>query len=341
MQYLLYRLLYRQYFIHTEGIKKFAERCTNKYVSTMAVRKTNILTTYIQVLRQEREKRKQEFMECEDLDRMDDGSFAIRRRKSRRMKVVVYVTLLFEIFLNYISTLIFIQGEGLLYVLVRWGLSIILALAAMLVTDGILTKLLPEESVRVKGHAARHEDDESYNRNLRTKRYIGLVILPVLLVMVEIAIIGVSRERALDIEGGRSGNILFYGFILLSMALPVIAGYFKWDSEQHGKLFQNTLNYYRAEKLLHVLNLIIIANMKDVKEIVDNSIRRSWEKFSRFRLYKENYNLKRDHPKEHYPADLETFKDTALEHFGTEVKFILSALEPQKEITPEPVAELH
>jgi hypothetical protein len=125
------------------------------------------------------------------------------------------------------------------------------------------------------------------------------------------------------------------------MALPVIAGYFKWDSEQHGKLFQNTLNYYRAEKLLHVLNLIIIANMKDVKEIVDNSIRRSWEKFSRFRLYKENYNLKRDHPKEHYPADLETFKDTALEHFGTEVKFILSALEPQKEITPEPVAELH
>ncbi|HEY9047558.1 MAG TPA: hypothetical protein VIN08_16745 [Ohtaekwangia sp.] len=341
MQYLLYRLLYKQYFINTEGIKKFSERCTNKYIGTAAARKTTILTTYIQVLNKEREKRKQEFLECVDLDRMDDGSFAIRRRKSRRMKIVVYVTLLFEIFLNYISTLIFIQGEGLLYILVRWGLSIILALAAMLVTDGILTKLLPEESVRVKGNSSRHEDDESYNRNAKTKRYIGLVILPILLVAVEIAIIGVSRERAIDIEGGRSGNILFYGFILLSMALPVIAGYFKWDSEQHGKLFQNTLNYYRAEKLLHILNLIVIANMKDVKEIVDNSIRMSWEKFSRFKLYKENYNIKKSIPREEHNEDLETYKENALEHFGTEVKYILEALEPQKKNDPEPVVLIH
>ncbi len=342
MQHLLYRLLYRQFFINTEGIKYFADRCTNKYIGTIAVKLTNILTTYIKVLKQEREKRRQQFAECEELDRMDDGSFAIRRRKSRRMKLVVYITLLFEIFLNYISTLIFIQGDGLLYILVRWGLSIILALAAMLVTDGILTKLLPEESVRVKGNSSNHEDDESYIKNARTKRYIGLAILPILLIAVEVAIVGVSRERAIDIEGGRSGNVLFYGFILLSMALPVIAGYFKWDSEQHGKLFQNTLNYYRAEKLLHILDLIVLANMKDVKEVVDNSIRKAWEKFNRFKLYKENFNTRKNIPREdlsgHYVNDLETFKENALNHFGTEVRDILDELEPVSKNTPEAIA---
>lgn len=345
MQHLLYRLLYRQHFLNTEGIKYFADRCTNKYIGIGAVKQTNILTTYIKVLKQEREKRRQQFLECEDSDRMDDGSFALRRRKSARMKLVVYVTILFEIFLNYISTLIFIQGDGLLYILVRWGLAIILALAAMLVTDGILTKLLPEESVRIKGNSSNHEDDESYIRNAKTKRYIGLAILPILLIAVEIAIIGVSRERAIDIEGGRSGNILFYGFILLSMALPVIAGYFKWDSEQHGKLFQNTLNYYRAEKLLHILDLIIIANMKDVKEVVENSIRKAWEKFSRFKLYKENYNARKNIPREdisgHYATDLDSFKENAFDHFGSEVKDILYELEPVSKDIPEPAAAGH
>lgn len=339
MQHLLYRILYRQFFINTEGIKYFADRCTNKYIGTTAVKLTNILTTYIKVLKQERERRRQHFAECEELDRMDDGSFAIRSRKSRRMKLVVYVTILFEIFLNYISTLIFIQGDGLLYILVRWGLSIILALAAMLVTDGILTKLLPEESVRVKGNSSNHEDDESYIKNARTKRYISLVILPILLIAVEVAIVGVSRERAIDIEGGGSGNVLFYGFILLSMALPVIAGYFKWDSEQHGKLFQNTLNYYRTEKLLHILDLVVIANMKDVKEVVDNSIRKAWEKFNRFKLYKENYNTRENIPREdlstHYANNLETFKENALNHFGTEVRDIIDDLEPVAKDAPE------
>ena len=331
MSYLIYKLRFKQFFLNPEGIKLFADRCVNKYVSKAAVYKANVLTTYVTVLKEERAKRNLEFIECEKSDRMDDGSFALKRKKSKRMKIVVYVTIIFEIFLNYISTLIFIQGDGLLFILARWFIAIGLAWGAMLVADGILTKILPEESVRVKGSNSKVEDDDNYEKNSKTKRLIGLILLPILLVAVEIMIVGVSKARALDFEGGKSGDVLFYGFILLSMALPIIAGYFKWDSEHHGKLYQNTLIYNKTQKLLHILNLIITANMKDIKGVVENSIRKSWEVFSKFKLYKENFNNEKSIPKEdisnHFSNSSESFKNEALGYFGYEVKDILKELE--------------
>lgn len=334
MSYFIYKIRFKQFFLNPEGIKLFADKCVNKYVSKAAVNKANVLTTYVAILKEEQAKRKIELQECEKEDRMDDGSFALKRKNSKRMKVVVYITIVFEIFLNYISTLIFIQGDGLSFMLMRWGLSIMLALGAMLVTDGLLKKILPEDSVRIKGTNSKIEDDDNYEKNSKTKRIIGLVLLPVLLIFVEICIIGVSQARALDIEGGRSGGMLFYGFILLSMALPIIAGYFKWDSEHHGKLYQNTLSYNKAQKLLHILNLIITANMKDVKGVVENSIRKSWEIFSKFKLYKENFNQEKSFPKEdiskHYSSSAENFNIEALGYFGNEVKDILKELELQQ-----------
>ncbi len=96
------------------------------------------------------------------------------------------------------------------------------------------------------------------------------------------------------------------------MALPVIAGYFKWDAEHHGKLYQNTLSYNKAQKLLHILNLIITSNMKDVKGVVENSTRKSWEVFSKFKLYKENFNQEKSITKEdiskHYSSSVEKFQ---------------------------------
>lgn len=191
MSYFIYKIRFKQFFLNPEGIELFADRCVNKYVSKAAVNKANVLTTYVTVLKEERTKRNLELQECEKSDRMDDGSFALKRKKSTRMKIVVYVTIMFEIFLNYISTLIFIQGDGLLYILVRWGLAIILALAAMLVTDGLLTRILPEDSVRIKGSNSKAEDDDNYEKNAKAKRIIGLILLPILLIAVEVAIVGV------------------------------------------------------------------------------------------------------------------------------------------------------
>jgi len=334
MSYLFYKLKFNQYFLNIEGIQAFANRCITKYVSKAAVKRANRLTMHVTVTKEERGKCRVELLSCEQSDRMDDGSFVIKRKKSKGQKLIVYFAILFEIFLNYVSTLIFIQGEGLLFVLVRWGLAIILTLAAMLSTDAFLRNLLPEDSVRVKGTGSQNEDFEIYKRNAKKKRVIGLIVSSICLIFFEIAIIGVSRKRAIDIEGGNITDILYYGFILLSMGLPIIAGYFKWDSEQHGKLYQNTLNYYKTRKLVHSLELIVTANMKDVKSVVENSIRNAWDIFSRFKIYKENYNRKNNIEKEnldiHYSRDAESFKNKALSYFGNEVIEILNDLERNK-----------
>jgi|GEM_PF-2346812 len=330
MKHLYYTTVYRQFFLNTEGIKLFAERCINYYVSKGAVTKANLLTSYVKILKEERSMRREEFITCSKSDRMDDGSFAMKRKRSKSMMVAVYFAIVFEIFLNYVSTLIFIQGDGLLFILVRWGLSIILAIAGMLVTDALLSRSLPDEAVRIKGSDSKFEDDVFHSKREKSKRVISLIILPFLLIAIEWAIVGVSEARALDIEGGRAGGILYYGLILLSMALPVIAGYFKWESEQHGKIYQNTLNYHKTSKLIHILDLSIVATMKDVKDVVEYSTMKAWQVFARFKLYKENYNAKHNVTKEicelHYCKNASTFAEEAISRFGDDVFLILKEL---------------
>jgi hypothetical protein len=328
--FIIYRIIFFKFFKSEKGISEFAERCINKYVKRCPRFKVASLVKYVEVLENEKERKKIEFKKIENVDRMDDGAFALQRKKTKRLTRVVWITVLFEIFLNYISTLIFIQGEGLLYLLVRWGLAIILTLAAMLVTDGLLTKILPEEPVRVRGNNNQNTDIYE-EENSRIKKLVGLILLPVLLILVEIAIIGVAHARALDIEGGVPGGILYYGFILLSMALPIIAGYFKWESEHNGRLYQNTILYYQNFNEFNILKGIIIANIRDLKNVIERSINKAWTVSYRFRRYKLIYNKKRDIIED--ISEIETFKkfrEKALNDFEEKIIKIINIQIPEQ-----------
>lgn len=335
MIYFYYRIRFRQFFLNQEGLKSFAERCKNVYAGMSTKRKVSNLTSYVKILKEEHEKHSKDFIEYSKLDRMDNSSFSIKKSKSKRVKFLVYVLILFEIFLNYLSTLIILEGDSFLLILARWAISIGVALITMLTFDSLLTKLLPEESVKLKGTTTeRNEDDEYlYKRTAKSKRIVSLILLPIVLIAFEILIIGISNARAIDIEGGTKKGVLYYGFILFSMALPIIAGYFKWDSEQHGKLYKNTLQYHRSLKLMHIVNLAIISAMKDIKTIIEDKTSTAWRIFSRFKLYKENYNRKRDISEstlDHYCKSLELFSAKILDSFGDEVKEILIELQAIK-----------
>jgi hypothetical protein len=117
----------------------------------------------------------------------------------------------------------------------------------------------------------------------------------------------------------------------MAVALPLLAGYFKWDSKQNGKIYQNTLTYYKTRKLIHVLDLAIVSTMKDIKNIVDVSVKKAWMVFEKFKLYKENYNYKNNIPKEeitsHYCNNIQTFTIHGLARFSDDVNTILRELQ--------------
>jgi len=326
--YICYRIKFWSFFKHKTGIQKFANEYIHRYILAKG-RSALFLENYLNILEEERKKN---IDNCKELkpEIMDYGEFLIKIKKTKSLTRIVWVTVLFEIFLNYISTLIFIQGEGLLYLLIRWGLSIILTLSAMLVTDGLLTKILPDESGRRRGNRNGLQVNLNKENYLNIKKLVGLIVLPILLIFVEIAIIGVAHARALDIEGGVSGGILYYGFILLSMALPIIAGYFKWESEHNGEQYQESIKYYQNKNAIPILDSIITANHGEIKIIVENSIRKAWVLFSRFKLYKENYNAKKDLTEDlnnHYAKNFESFREEGLNYFGIPIKKIIKTLE--------------
>jgi len=331
--YIIYRILFFKFFASEKGITEFAESRINKYVKRCPGFKIGLLVKYVEELEKQKEIKKNWLDVNVKISKMGEGEFALQRKKTRRLIRVVWITVLFEIFLNYISTLIFIQGEGLLYLLVRWGLAIILTLAAMLVTDGLLTKILPEEQVGNKENY--NENNELYEKqNSRIKKLVGLILLPILLILVEIAIIGVAQARALDIEGGDPGGVLYYGFILLSMALPIIAGYFKWESEHNGLKYQNTIIYYQNYNDFNILNSIIIANIRDLKNVIERSINKAWTISFRFRRYKLIYNKKREiNENISEIEDFIKFKVKALKDFDTKtIKIINLPIIDQKSI---------
>ena len=152
-------------------------------------------------------------------DLLSDNDFYSARRKVRIGTFLVTGILVTEGLLNYFSTLVFISGEDFGIAMLRWLIAIVLTLGAIASAERFMEAILP-----IKKHGSTTS---------RPRSILMVVLWSVLFVGVEIAIAGVSEARARDIEGGRTGGLLYFGFIILSMTLPLIAGGISWDLLAH------------------------------------------------------------------------------------------------------------
>jgi hypothetical protein len=166
-----------------------------------------------------------------------------------------------------------------------------------------------------------------------------VVLWSLLFVGVEVAIAGVSEARARDIEGGQTGGLLYFGFIILSMTLPLIAGGISWDMLHVYDSYKYTRKYNVARRTWDNLDRRIKIVMQRLEDYYNMRLNKYWRRLNDFRSYKENFNLRRgttEDVENHFCDEFSSFKKEADRRYGAilgKLEFSGSTVDPQKKVT--------
>jgi hypothetical protein len=254
-------------------------------------RKRNATKGYLDIVRRE--------------DLLSDNDFFSARRKVRIGMFLVSGILLTEGLLNYFSTLVFIAGEDLGIALLRWLIAIVLTLGAIATAERFMESILPIK--------------KASDTKMKPRSVVMIVVWSVLFVGVEIAIAGVSEARARDIEGGHTGGLLYFGFIILSMTLPLIAGGITWDLMHVYDAYKYTRKFNAAQTTWDTVDRQIKIVMQRLEDYYNVRLNQTWHKYNDFRSFKENYNLQRGMNESldgHFASEFESFKKEADRRYG-------------------------
>jgi hypothetical protein len=286
------------------GLSRFAERCLSNLIDKVKKKSTS-LRQGIQEMERKLSTTKSYLDGVRKTDLLSDNDFFSARRKVRMGTFLVTGVILTEGLLNYFSTLVFIAGEDLGIASLRWLIAIVLTLGAIASAERFMEAILPIQ---------KHNEASAKPRSI-----LMVVMWSVLFLGVEIAIAGVSEARARDIEGGHTGGLLYFGFIILSMALPLIAGGISWDMLHVYDSYKYTRKYNIAKKTWTAVDRQIKIVMQRLEDYYNVNLNQTWHEFNNFRTYKENHNLRRgtnENADGHYYAEFGSFKEEADQRYG-------------------------
>jgi len=286
------------------GLKRFAERCLSELIDKVK-NKSSSMRQHIQDLERKLSATRSYLSGVHREDLLSDNEFFSARRKVRIGTFLVTGILLTEGLLNYFSTLVFISGDDLGIALLRWLIAIVLTLGAISSAERFMEAVLP---------IRRHAETSS-----RPRSTLMVVLWSLLFVGVEIAIIGVSEARARDIEGGHTGGLLYFGFIILSMTLPLIAGGISWDLLHVYDSYKYTRKYNIARQASDTIERQIKIMMQHLEDYYNVRLNQTWHLLNDFRSYKENYNLRRgvtENLDGQFFSEFMSFKEEADHRYG-------------------------
>ncbi len=292
--YLWFRFL--SIFKNIDGLKLFAEHSRDWLIEKTTQKSISFLLKYEKLLVV-----KKHLLERSDRalsqPLVDYDDFFSIKKKVMMQSFLFWAIVLAEGFLNYISTLIFMPGEGLAFTFLRWGIAIVLTGAGVIIAEKLIESILPIIPYKRQPTG-------------KVKNIIAIILWGFLIICIEIAIVGVSEARARDIEGGTGSKILYFGFIILSMVLPLVAGATRWDLMHYIDAYKNTLLKHKIEYRLMKLDLVL--KKIDERNALDYKLQctKYWDIFIDFRIRKENYNRKKkieEDVSNHFCRDYDAF----------------------------------
>jgi hypothetical protein len=325
---IFYRTAFPTDLKNANGLKRFAERCLSDLIDDVKNKSTSMRQS-IQDMERSLNATKGYLDTVVKTDLLSDNDYFSARRKIRIGTFLIAGIFVTEGLLNYFSTLVFISGEDLGISLLRWLIAIVLTLGAIASAERFMEAILPMQ---------KHNQQSARSRSI-----LMVVLWSVLLVGVEIAIAGVSEARARDIEGGQTGGLLYFGFIILSMALPLIAGGITWDMLHVYDSYKYTRKYNLAKKRWDDLDRKIKIVMQKLEDYYNMTLNKYWRRLNNFRSFKENFNLRRGATEKvegHFSSAFPVFKKEADERYGTILgKFEINQESPLHGTVHEPVRE--
>jgi len=301
---LYHRLFFQSDLNNVNGLKRYGERCLNHLFGRTKKRSASARKHNLGLIA--KQKSTEAYLKSVQPEKLvDDNEYFGIRVKIRTGTFFIIGIFITESLLGYYSTLVLISGDDFGIALLRWLIAIGLTFGAISTSEKLIEAFLPHRF---------HKASPSSPRSIPV-----IIIWSVMLIGVQLAIVGVAEARVRDIEGGHAGSIIYYGFIALSMVLPLIAGAIGWEIAGFYDAYKQTGKYRKAQKKMEELTHHIERNIQREEDVYNVSLSTYWDVFNDFRSYKENYNLKKGLKEElndRFCYDFEEFKHTATLRYG-------------------------
>jgi len=297
-----YWLRFKDFIEGEKGISEFAERCV-QFLVEKALKKKYKLQKKNSELSAKLANLQDDLLEMNKATILTYDEFYSVRKRVRIETGLFWLISISEMFLNYISTLIFVPGDQFLIEVMRWAISVVVTGASVISAEKFFEEIFP-----VRLYKTLKTEGKVYRNFMKAS---GVLIL---LIGAEFAIMTISEARARDIEGGVVGGLLYYGFILLSVVLPLIAGYIRRDTMQYLDPYENTLEQRKTTHRIQTMREQIEINTRAREDYFRYILAHFWKVFNSFKTYKENYNARfkiTESIEAHYCTTFESFQAEA------------------------------
>ena len=223
-----YRTKHGAYLKNPPGVRLFAEKCMGELVRGVT-KKSAVYREMNENLLVEKANLRMRASELSEGASLSAGEFFSVRRQLWLHNVIIGAVVLAGIFLIFLSLSAAMSQDGASGVL-TWIVSAILAV--VLLGGGLVATERFIETVAPRRKASLTEEAEAS----RSIAPLWIVVL----IAIELALFGIAGVRAAIISETFDSTILYYGFIVATMVLPIIAGVIRWDAGQYIDTYKTT-----------------------------------------------------------------------------------------------------
>lgn len=315
-KHLYYRFRFGSYLKNAHGIKKFGERSMGELIRRVT-KKSAFYREMNENLMVERANLQLRSDELQEQPMLGAGEFFSVQRRLRADIAVVAVFVVTAVFLNLFAVATLAEGESLLFNIFRWVAAVLLALVltggGLVVTERLIDSVM----------SFRQNPKQAYEISP-----IGLTFLwGSLLAGIEVAILGVAdvQARALVENGGT--DALYYGYLVLAMILPVVAGALQWDAMRFLDAYKTTQALREIESRLAQIDSILRQNDEYESNFYKLKSISYWDWVNEFKTYKDNLNEKRgvtESLKGHFARSYDAFQQEASKRYDSDIRDLTS-----------------
>lgn len=328
---LYFKTRYGSYLRSDHGIKKFAEMAMGQLIRRVT-KKSAFYREMNENLLVEKANLRLRADELSEQPMLKAGEFFSVRRRLWANSFIITAVIIASVFLIFVSVSAFLLGDandgGALQWLVSAVLAIVLTGGGIVVAERLIETLIP----RLETPKRRGQD-------------IGqavAILWTILLVGIELAILGITEVRADQLGATQTSSILYFGFISLSMLLPIIAGSIRWDAMRFIDAYKTTRAHRDIDSRLAQIDSILRQNEEYESNFYKIKSIEFWDEVNEFRTYKDLYNAKYDvveHLGGHFAQTYDAFQREAYKRYESDLRDLTTSSMRRLDVSDRPAGK--
>lgn len=299
-----FHLHYNQWFKNIEGIKAFAHQVMNWLMRETLALASNLKKKNKQLVEEVKNHSEDlttrlllPFIEADELPGV--------RSKVHTYSWLIFISVIAEFGFNFFASSVLLPMHG-------WGAIILQVFLAAFVTFGFvkLFELLFTQLF----------NEPKYKTDIKPKRHVGKMIFYILLAIAyEYGVFYLCRIRGAALEGTHGLGDVTIVAMIFGMIAPMVAGYYGYEKNRYKAAYDNTVKINKLQRQIAEKNNIIKTNEQRMEIHFKQRCQEQWAILQEFKLYKENYNIKKGIDKEiltgHFCETQESFISEAVDRY--------------------------